>query len=231
MLKISIHQPNFLPYIGFFDKVARSDVFVIADHLDFSKGKDNWHHRNRIRTHDGWMYLTMPVSDHFNYKPFHEVVMNGSLERIKKKHMKSLFYNYRKAPHFEEFFESFGEVYTQDEKRLAEFNISLIEWMLKSFGIRTKVVRSTELDFDRSKRKTDMIIEIVKTVGGTHFISGPGARCYLEEGKFKDNGIVLEYQDFRHPVYRQAYPGFVPNLSAIDLLFNEGRSALKFFRK
>ena len=231
MIRVAMHQPNFLPYIGFFDKAAKADLFVIVDHVDFSKGKDNWHHRNRIRNPRGWDYITMPVSDHFNYKPFTSVVLNGDTEFRKRKHIKTFCLNYQKAPFFDEYFGPFAELYTEKETSLAEFNIKLIRWMLDSMRIRARLVRSSELDFDRDARKTDMIMGIMEAVGGDRFISGDGARCYLERERFQGNGISMEFQNFHHPEYQQTYPGFIPNMSAIDLLFNTGKSALKLIHQ
>jgi hypothetical protein len=231
MIRVAMHQPNFLPYIGFFDKAAKADLLVIVDHVAFSKGKDNWHHRNRIRNCRGWDYITIPVSDHFNYKPFTSVTLNGNIEFKKRKHIKTFCMNYQKAPFFDDYFGSFSELYMEKENSLVEFNIKLIRWMIKSMGIKAKVVRSSELDFDLNARKTDMIMEIMENVGGSRFISGDGAKCYIEKQRFEGNGISMEFQNFRHPEYPQTYPGFIPNMSAMDLILNTGKSALKLIHQ
>jgi hypothetical protein len=231
MIRVAMHQPNFLPYIGFFDKIAKSDMLVIVDHVDFSKGKDNWHHRNRIRSFRGWDYITVPVSDHFNYKPFTSVTLNGNIEFKKRKHIRTFSLNYQKAQFFDDYFGSFSEVYVEKENNLAEFNVKLIRWMMESLGIRVKVLRSSELDFDRSAKKTDMIMDIMEAVRGNVFISGDGAKCYIEKERFEGNGISMQFQNFRHPEYPQTYPGFIPNMSAMDLIFNTGKSALKLIHQ
>ncbi len=226
MLRVSMHQPNFLPYNGFFDKIAKSDLFIIVDHLTFSKGKDNWHHRNRIRTNSngcGWDYLTVPVSEHWNWKPFKEAMISGVFSHRRRKHLRTMEHNYMKAPFFPEFFGEFREVYSQNEPNLAEFNIKLIMWFLEKFKVKVDVLRSSELDFRNGFRKTDMIVELMKRCGGTHFISGDGAREYIEPEKFRDAGIELVFQDYDPKPYPQAFPGFVPNLSAFDLLMNTGK--------
>ena len=220
-----MQQPNFLPYRGFFDKIAQSDLFIIVDHLTFSKGKDNWHHRNRIRTSNeiGWDYITVPVSEHWNWRPFHEARISDVFSFRKRKHIKTIAQNYSRAPCFDRFFGEFSEVYSERETDLAEFNIKLIMWMLKRFKIKTEVLRSTELDFTNGLKKNDMIIDLMKRVDGTVFLSGNGAREYIEPDKFEQAGIGLEFQDFRPEPYPQAYPGFVPYLSALDLLMNTGK--------
>ena len=219
-----MHQPNFLPYTGFFDKIRKSDLFIIVDHLTFSKGSDNWHHRNRIRTNNngGWDYITVPVSEHWNWKPFHEARISDVFSFRRKKHLKTMEQNYQKTPFYSSFFDEFREVYSQDEKGLAEFNIKIIMWLLERFKIKTEVLRSTELDFKNGLKKNDMIIELMKRVDGKHFISGDGAREYIEPEKFESAGISLEFQDYKPEPYPQAFPGFVPNLSAFDMLMNAG---------
>jgi hypothetical protein len=225
MLRVSMHQPNFLPYTGFFDKVRRSDLFIIVDHCAFSKGRDNWHHRNRIRTNNngGWDYITVPVSEHWNWRPFQETMISDTFGFMRRKQLKTISQHYQKAPLFDDLFGEFGELYSRDEGNLAEFNINLIKWFFEKFRIKTKVLRSTELDFNRELMKTDMIIELMKAVGGTHFLSGDGAREYIDPADFERAGITLEFQNFKPKPYPQAYPGFVPYLSALDLLMNTGR--------
>jgi hypothetical protein len=219
-----MHQPNFLPYIGFFDKIKRSHLFILVDHCTFSKGNDNWHHRNRIRTESpsGWDYITVPVSEHFNHMPFHETRISSVFDYKRRKQIKTIIHNYQKAPLFDEYFGEFMEVYTQKEADLAEFNINLIMWFLEKFNIKTEVLRSTELDFNNGLQKSDMIIALMKLVGGTHYLSGDGAREYVEPEKFKQAGITLEFQNFKPEPYPQVFPGFVPYLSALDLLINTG---------
>lgn len=220
-----MHQPNFLPYAGFFDKIKKSDMFIIVDHCTFSKGKDNWHHRNRIRTssENGWDYVTIPVSEHYNWKPFHEVKISDCSWFRKKKHLKTMEINYHKAEHFDDFFRDFADVYNQQEKDLGTFNTNLILWFLEKFRIKTKVMRSNDMDFNRDLRKDDMIIELMEKVNGTHFLSGDGAKCYVDPEKYKETGIDLEFQNF-HPVpYPQVYQGFIPYLSVFDMLMNTGQ--------
>lgn len=225
MLRVAMHQPNFLPYPGFFEKIAKADLFIVVDHLTFSKGRDNWHHRNRIRTNNngiGWEYITVPVSEHWNWKPFHEARISDVFSFRKRKHLKTIEQSYGRSPFFGKHYEDFREVYREDEPSLCEFNIRLIMWLLERFSIRTEVLRSTELDFNNGLRKTDMIIELMNRVNGDHFISGDGAREYLEPEKFDRAGLSFEFQNYEQTPYMQQFPEFVPNLSAFDILMNCG---------
>ena len=225
MLRVSMHQPNFLPYVGFFEKVARSDLFIIMDHLDFSKGKDNWHHRNRVRVPNpnGWDFLTLPVSEHWNWRPFTEARISEVGQFKKRKHIKSIIQNYSKVPLFNDFFPEFSEIYMKENPQLSEFNTSLIMFFLEKFKIKTPVLKSSELGNNPLLQKDDMIIDTMKRVSGTHFLSGDGAKTYIQPQEYEKNDIVLEFQDFKPHSYDQAFPGFVPYLSAIDLLFNTGK--------
>lgn len=225
MTRVTMHQPNFLPYSGFYDKVAKSDVFIIVDHLSFSKGKDNWHHRNRIRVNNGtgWDYLTVPVSEHWNWKPFNEARISDVFSFKKRKHIKTIIQHYGRAPYFDFHFDDFLELYSRSEPSLSEFNISLIKLFIEKFRLNVKVLRSTELNPNPGLAKDDMIIDLMKQVSGTTFISGDGAKSYIQPEKFREAGISLEYQDYACPEYLQTYTGFVPNLSAFDMLMNTGR--------
>lgn len=225
MLRVSMHQPNFMPYPGFFEKIARTDLFVIVDHLTFSKGKDNWHHRNRIRVPNGsgWDYLTLPVSEHWNWRPFTEARLSDNIQFKKKKHLKTMVQNYANAPFFDDFFHDFSELYYQDNRNLADFNVDLIKWFMKKFGIKVPLVRASEIGFDPSLTKDEMIIDMMRRVNGTHFLSGDGAKVYIQPHKFEEAGISLEFQNYDPEPYPQLFGGFVPYLSAFDMLMNVGK--------
>jgi len=164
----------------------------------------------------------VPVSEHWNWRPFHEARISDVFSFRRRKHLKSIGMNYRKAQCFDRYFHEFREIYSQGERELAEFNIKLIMWFIEKFRIKVEVLRSTELDFNNGLTKNEMIIDLMKRVDGTHFISGDGAREYIEPGRFEQEGIALEFQNFRPEPYPQTYPGFIPNLSALDTLMNCG---------
>lgn len=221
MLRVAIHQPNYIPWVGFFDKMRRADMFVILDHAAFSKGRDCWHARNRIRVGEGWRYLTIPVPREYEEKPFNGVFLREP--KFKKQHPRIIQNHYSGAGFYRRYFDELSSVMENGSGILAEYNLKIIKWMARRFGIRTELVRSSELRLDRSKAKTELVLEILKSLGATHYLSGDGAREYLQEKTFKSSGMELEFQGFRAREYPQAFDGWVPNLSAIDLLFNTGK--------
>src|SRR5207248_4821421 len=114
--------------------------------------------------------------------------------------------------------------------QLADFSIALIQFLMDAFGITTKTVRATSLDLDLSLRSSDMILQMLRRVGADVYLAGPSGRKYMDTESFERSGIGLEFQRFEHPRYRQLFGEFVPNMAAVDLLFNEGESAGRLFR-
>jgi hypothetical protein len=220
------HQPNYLPYIGFFHKIAASDAFVVVDHVQFVKrGPFGWMHRNRIRTPEGWMWLTVPVLTKGKFhQAISETVINNQ-EPWTRKHWRSLETHYRHAPFFKQYSGFFEETYAREWELLAELNTAIIRGVLDMLGIRVPMTLSSTMAVTR--RSTELVCELCRKTGADSYLSGIHGRDYLKEGAFADCGVKLLYQDFRHPVYRQARAGaFVANLSIVDLLFNCGPDSL-----
>ena len=217
MTSVAIHQPNYLPYIGFFQKMALSDIFVILDNVQFSK--DSYSQRTKIRVPYGSIWLTIPIEKKYNFKLINEVQLSSNNIWIKK-HKLSIVSNYSKSPFFDK---AFIERYYQNSfKNLQEFNEFGILYIKKRIGINTKIVRASELDINENSKSTDLLVDIVKKVGGDIYISGLGGRKYMAEEKFLENNIKLEYFEFKPFEYLQRWNGFEPYMSAIDLLFNLG---------
>jgi len=215
---VSIHQPNHLPYLGFFDKVRRSDLFIVHDDCQFAFR--DWQHRNKIRIYSGWKWLTVPVVKEL--RPINEIKIKndrpGNREHWAKAHLRDIEANYAGAPFFESYGDELRRIYGGRYERLVELNMRLIRFLLKAFDIQTEMAFASEFGF--SSKGTEKIIELVNAVGGDVYLSGAGGRNYLELGRIKDFKVV--FQDFKHPVYPQRWPGFEPNMAAIDALFNVG---------
>ncbi|WP_367343968.1 WbqC family protein [Methanomethylovorans sp.] len=218
---IAIHQPNYLPYLGFFDKMRKSDVFVIYDDAQFTKS--DYHHRNKIRIFNSWKWLTVPVIK--NRVPLNEIIINNTF-KIKNKpwhesHFLEIHNNYAKSAFFWQYSDEVKEIYANKYDKLIDLNMELILFLKSAFDIKTPFVFSSELGFDSTS--TDKLIDIIKELDGGTYLSGIGGLKYLEMEKFKNNNIHVEVQNFKHPVYNQCYKGFVSDLAAIDLLFNCGK--------
>jgi len=217
-MKVAIHQPNYLPYIGFFQKMALADIFVILDTVQFSR--DSYTQRTKIRTKNGSMWLTIPIERKYNFKPIMDVLLPNNAKWIKK-HKMSIIANYSKCEHFDrQFIEKYYSVKTN---RLQEFNEFGIFYLKKALGIKTEVIRASELDIPSKLKSTELLVEIVKRVGGDVYISGVGGKRYLNEKKFTENKIKVIYFKFVPFEYSQRWNGFEPYMSSIDLLFNMGK--------
>ncbi len=218
---VGIHQPNYLPYLGFFDKLRKSDVFVIYDDAQFNKG--DFQHRNRIRIYHGWKWLTIPVEK--KHIPINQIKIKNEIKiggvTWQEEHLKELYNNYIKAPYYPDFENSIRKIYEQDYDMLIDINLEMIKFLIQSFEINTKVIYSSEFEF--TSKSTERLVDLVNTIGGDTYLSGPMGRDYLDLRLFEKKGIGVAFQDFKHPIYKQQYSGFEPNMSAIDVLLNNGR--------
>jgi hypothetical protein len=218
---VGIHQPNYLPYLGFIDKLIKSDVFVIYDDAQFNKG--DFQHRNRIRIFHGWEWLTVPVEK--KHIPINQIKIKNDVKisnmNWQEAHFKEIYDNYRKAPNYAKYEKDICQIYGQQYDMLIDINIRLIEFLMNSFDIETKIIFSSE--FGLNSRLTEKLVDLVGAVGGDVYLSGPMGKEYLEHQLFEKKNIQVIFQEFKHPVYQQQYNGFEPNMSAIDLIFNKGR--------
>ncbi len=218
---LSAHQPEYLPYLGFFYKMAKADTFILADHLQFSK-KD-FLNRNRIRTNAnalGWTWLTVPVLLHGKgYQKINEIDIDNSTDWAKK-HWQLIYFNYKRTPFFNAYSNFFEKLYQKKWQKLADLNETSIDYIRKELDIKTTLIKSSDYNF--KGQKTDLIVELCKEFKADTYFSGMGGKLYIEAEKLKENDIQLIFSDFKHPVYPQRFEPFVENLSAIDLLFNCG---------
>jgi len=215
----------YLPWTGYFNLVDESDVFVFLDDVQFSV--QSWQQRNKIKTSQGWMWLTVPILRQFGAK-IKEIKINNNIN-WRKKHWASIRQSYGKAPYFKAYSSFFEEIYSQEWDYLADLDIALIKGITAILGLETKFVLSSKLSVEGEK--AERVIDILKRIGAGEYISGPAAKSYIETGKFTKEGITLYWHEFDHPVYPQLYGDFIPYLSVIDLLFNCGPESEKYIRK
>lgn len=218
---VSVHQPNYLPYIGFFDKMRQADIFVIYDDARFNK--DDFQHRNKIRIFHGWKWLTVPVEKYPT--PINEIKIRNehTIKGLKWSavHLNNIRDNYKDLPYYATYENDFEMIYKDDYNKLIDLNLEIIFFLMDAFDIRTKLVFSSDLGF--TSKSTERLVDMVEALDGDIYLSGIAGREYLDTSLFEDKGIKLEFQDFKHPVYRQNYEGFIANMSAIDALFNIGK--------
>jgi hypothetical protein len=217
---VSIHQPNYLPWLGYFHKIANSEVFVLLDNVPYTR--NSFINRNKIKTQRGanWMTLSVLTTGRSGQLIGEVEISNGTPLETNWKTIKA---NYSKAPYFPDYKDKFESVYSKEWKNLADLNETLIRLNCEILGIRdVKFVRASELG--ACGKSTGLLINICKAVGGDTYLSGNGGKKYMDEGLFEKEGIKLKFSEFRHPVYSQLWGDFVPNLSVIDFIFNEGGS-------
>lgn len=216
---VAVHQPNYLPYLGFFHKMALADRFVLYDTAQFSKNE--FHNRNRIKTPRGPMWLSVPVR-RLSGREIREVDIDGSREWASQ-HWEAIHANLSRAPYFETYTVELRRVYQEPWDRLASLNERLVSELAAWLRVKTPVVRTSELNIPTDLSPSGKLAAITESVGGTAYLSGPGGVEYLDPAAFA--GIDLMLQDFRHPQYPQLWGGFLPNLSSLDMLCNVGDRA------
>lgn len=219
MTTVAIMQPTYLPWIGYFDLMDSCDLFIFLDCVQFDKR--SWQQRNRIKTANGELFLTVPVfTSNRRAQKIYEVEIDRS-DRFATRHLRSVHHSYAKAPFYSEYVKRLTEIMEQDHERLVDLTIALIEWLAYAFGVKTRTQRSSTLPATGAKVKR--LVSICKLIGADHYLSPVGARDYIEnENLFSASGMQLSYQRYEHPVYRQLHGDFISHLSTIDLLFNEG---------
>lgn len=222
-MRAVILQPGYIPWLGYFDQLYKSDVFVVYDDVQYDK--HGWRNRNRIKTPSGTQWLTVPVLTHGQAKPTNREIRIDNRQPWGRKHLQALRVNYAKAPAFGEVFPQLEAVLVQPWDRLFDVCWAVVEAVCELFGLSREIRFSSEMGIPGEK--TGRLITICKALGADHYLTGDAAKDYLDERQFADNGIHLEYHRYRHPVYQQLHDQFVPYLSVVDLLMNHGRESLK----
>jgi hypothetical protein len=215
-LIVSIHQPAYIPWLGYFTRIAASDAFIFLDNVQFEK--NSFTNRNRIKTADGPRWLTVPVllDDHF------ETVINeikiDDRQNWRRKHLRSIEHNYRRASGFTEKFANLATNYARQSDRLAELCYNQLKFWLNELKIHTCILRASELS--ASGNKSALLLALCKQVGATTYLSGPLGRGYLQQDQFAANGIRVRYHDFVHPKYPQLFGDFLPAMGVVDFWMN-----------
>jgi hypothetical protein len=221
---VSINQPSYLPWLGYFDRIAKSDLHIILDHVQFEKNSVT--NRNKVRTKTGWSWLSVPVlsKGRFGKLAIDQIEVDHT-SRWAKKHLMTLQANYSRSAYYQHYSSYFEHFYRQDWFYLAQMLQESTRYLLKELGIQTQQLNSSEIGLQ--SKKADLILELCIKVGATTYLSGPFGREYLDEGAFEKAGIELKYHDYVHPSYDQCFDGFEPYMSVVDLLFNHGEKSLE----
>ena len=220
---VSIHQPEHLPWLGFIHKVMNVDEFVLLDNVQFRK--NYFQNRNKIRTKEGWQWLTVPIKKFHSNQKINEIKISYSQD-WQSQNLDVIKNSYIKAKYFDVYFKDFEKIYKSEFRLLRDLNIELIKFILQKLGIHTKLHISSELLDDPGQGGTNVTLNICKKLNADIYLSGAFGKDYLDISKFEKENIKVKFQDFKHPVYEQLYDQFVPDMSSIDLLFNYGKDSL-----
>ncbi len=224
---VAIHQPNYIPWLGYFYKIYLCDIFVYLDDVPYTK--NSIINRNKLKTAQGAAWLTVDVLSKGRYgQLIKDVEINNNVP-WSKNHWKTISQNYAKAPYFTEYRSFFEQIYLKRWERLADLNESLIGATCQLLGLRNaKFVKSSSLEV--SGASTQLLVNICKVVGADTYLAGFGSKKYMDEAAFEKASLKFRYSDFKRPTYRQLWGDFIPDLSIIDLLFNEGERSLEILK-
>ncbi len=215
-MRIAIHQPQYLPWLGYFDKIDQVDCFVLLDDVQFKKNE--WQNRNRIKTAAGWQWLTVPVLHHSSQR-ICDVKINPTVPWARK-HLQALISNYAAAPFFDLHRPFFEDLYAREWDSLLDLNLSTITYLVEALGIRTKQVLASSLPLPPGVEATDRLVAICQALEADTYLSGAGGRGYLDHPRFEEAGVRVTFQTFQTKPYPQRFGAFVPDLSVVDVLFN-----------
>ncbi|MCU0514725.1 MAG: WbqC family protein [Anaerolineae bacterium] len=227
--KVAIIQSNYIPWKGYFDIIRQVDEFMLFDEAQYTRR--DWRNRNKIKTAGGLLWLTIPVQvkGKFHQRIDETLVTDRAWV---DDHLKTLRHHYSKAPAFRDSFPLLEDLYRQvaDETYLSRINYRLLRGVCDLLHIRTPITWST--DYQSVSGKTDRLISLCQQCGAEEYISGPGARAYMDEALFAQHNLRLTYMDYSgYPEYPQLYPPFEHAVSIVDVLLNTGAAAPAYIQR
>jgi len=223
---VAIHQPQYMPWLGYFYKMDQVDKFIHLDTVQFKKSE--YQNRNRIKIPNGWHWMTVPVLHQDSKQLISDVMINDTI-RWQHKHQKSLTSAYGRAEYYHDIMSAIKWVWEKPWKSLSRLNIEVVGCLRELLGIETEELVASELGVD-VKQPDKRIIQLVKAAGGDTYLSGPGGRNYMDLPTYEREGIEVIFSRFNHPVYEQQFGEFQPHMSVLDLLMNHGGSSIDIIR-
>tara|TARA_B110000503_G_scaffold140872_1_gene232899 strand:+ start:1598 stop:2284 length:687 start_codon:yes stop_codon:yes gene_type:complete len=223
---VSINQPSYLPWLGYFQRISISDIHVILDHVQFEK--NSFTNRNKIKTNNGSLLLTIPLKTKGKFGDLAINKIETSNEYWRAKHFKSIQGAYSKAKYFKKYEPILRTFYEKPCSKLIDLIIPMNKWIIDELKIDTKLLRSSEIQIEGTK--SELVLNICKSLKATTYLSGPMGRDYLNLDSFSDAGIKVIFHDYNHVVYQQIHSGFQSHMSAIDLLLNHGPASKEYLK-
>lgn len=219
-MKIAIHQSQYIPWPPYFKKIATADIFVVMDNVQFQKnGVQN---RNKVRNKEADFWLTVPVKGQLTDTIQDKEISN---DQWKSKHWKSIQASYRNSPNWGLYEAEIYDLYSREYSTLHEANNAFFHFFLKKLDITTRIVYLSELKVEGVK--SDLVLDICRSLDAEVYLSGWGSRDYLNEESFEAEGIRIRYQESVAPVYQQFHGSFIQGLSTMDMLLNVNQDELQ----
>lgn len=222
-MKAAIHQPHYFPWLGYFDKMAKADAFVLLDEVQLEK--NSLMLKNRILDKNGGVkFITISGETKGFLGREYRDILTKDADVWKPRQMNAMRDYYRKAAFSEEIIPLLEEFFKQDLPTICQWTCASIELVRKLLDITTPLIFQSEVEYNRESRRSDLVYAICKAIGADTYFSGRGGSVdYLDREKFAENGVKIVFQDFRHPVYPQCSSAeFIPGVSVLDMLFNCG---------
>ena len=228
-MKLSISQPAYIPWLGYFDRIGHADLHIVLDHVQFERR--SFISRNKLQSNTGTQWITIPVSKGKNGEDSINVIKTLNNEKWIKTHLKTITQNYSKAPFFEDYFEEFSDLLKEktNENNIVKIIEPINFLILKFLNIKTPIIYSSKLGI--KTKKSDLIRDICLSQEATEYFSGTNGKDYLNLQSFSENNIKVAFQEYNHPVYYQGQRDFQPYLSILDLIFYHGKESLEILRK
>ena len=222
---VSINQPAYLPWLGYFDRIHMSDIHIVLDHVQYEK--NSMINRNKVRTKQDWTWLTVPVKTKGNFGDLaiNKLKIDGA-QAWAKKHFNTICFSYSKSKYFSQYIDFFEHIYKEKEwSSISSIIREINNYILCELKIKTEIIYSSDLDINTSK--SQLLIDICNRFAATTYVSGPLGRDYLDDKLFSEKNMDVIYHDYQHPKYEQVYDKFVSHMSIIDLMFNCGDNSLE----
>lgn len=216
---VVIHQPDFMPYLGFFDRLQKADIYVVLDNVQYVRSSRGWTSRDKIKTKNGERWISVGTKKASRDTLINQILLSEE-SNWRNKHLNLFWENYRKCDFYDEIIPYIRELYNFSCDRMMDFNVKSIEMLMNLLDIKIDIKFASEMNV--IGKNNELIIDIVKKLGCHKYLSGIGARDYFVAELYERAGIEVIWQTFNHPIYPQQYQGFIPFLSSIDLLFNCG---------
>jgi len=227
-VRVAVHQPQYLPWLGYLAKWAAADVFVFLDTVQYEK--NGWQNRNRIRTADGAHWLTVPVHARLG-TPIGEVSVDTT-QPWRARHLRAIEHAYARAPHLPAYRDGLRALLDTEWTRLAPLAVASAEWLGRMAGIATPTRLASSLDVHGAGGDaTGRLVAVCKALGAETYLAGGHGARYMDAGRFREAGITVLYQRYEHPVYAQQHGQFMPFLSGLDLLLTHGDASLPILRR